>query len=433
MRWKYNILVIPVASQMVDNRVINGLKNYVQEKITKNNENTSIKFIDEVMNERNWEDLTSEINRILDDFDGFIIVHLSGGTSRIVLEFLTDLNNIKPFALLALSRYNSLPSALNTRERIIQFLTKEIYIPILYEKYDLEDLFHYFYVADKVLQRYDVLFLAPTIGVKVQPNFRLVRPTRLSRFTKELSDEELDNLLDELRAQVKIEYNGTKEEKIALSLYKNLKSAMETFADKYKYDEVKGLACLDCYYMMRRRGIAPCLAVSLLLRDGFLIACQRDLSSLFAMLLLKLLTGQPSWIADVSGLNREENSLILSHSCFNLSMATSAEAVLHPITRLPYSVKAEVNMDGKVTLFTIDPVTEDFDVEVGEIVSLNKYEDTFESTQIEVKLLSTSIKEFLKKSHRGHYIVTWGDWKDDLKRINNLIIQVKTIRRLKGK
>lgn len=433
MPQKHNILLIPVASRMVSKKLIDDLKNNVQEKIEEENKNANIESIDEVMNEENWEDLTSEINRILDNFDGFIITHLSGGTSRIVLEFLSDLNNIKPFALLALSKFNSLPSALNTRERIIQFLAKKIYIPILYEKYNLRDLFRYFYVINNVLKRYNVLFLAPTVGVKVQPNFKLVRPARLSKFTREISDKELSEVLDELKTQIKIEYKGEKREKIALSLYKNLKIAMERFANKYMYGGVKGLACLDCYYIMRRIGVAPCLAVSALLKDGFLVACQRDLSSLFAMLLLKLLTGQPSWIADVSGLNEKENSLILSHSCFNLSMASSAEAILHPITHLPYSIKAIVDLNKKVTLFTIDPVNENFDVEVGEIISLNKYENTFESTQIEVKLLSTSIEEFIKRSHRGHYIITWGDWRRDLERINKLIIQVRTIQMLKGK
>ena len=381
MQSRYNILAVPIASQMMDNIKVMELRDHVKELLINSNKDTNIVFTDEVMNERNWEDLTLEINRILDKFDGFIIIHLTGGTSRIVLEFLTDLNNIKPFALLALSRYNSLPSALNTRERIIQFLSKEVHIPIIYEKYDLEKLFHYFNVVDKALQRYDVLFLAPAIGVKVQPNFRLIRPARFSRFVKELSDKELNELLGKLRSTLKINYKGTKEERIAISLYKNLKIALENLSVKYGYSEIKGLACLDCYYIMRRRQVAPCLAVSLLLNDGFLVACQRDLLSLFAMLLLRLLTGQSSWIADVAKINRKENSLVLSHSCFNLSMATSAEVIPHPITHLPYSVRATVNAGTNVTLFTIDPATERFDALVGEIIDLRSYEPSFESTQ----------------------------------------------------
>lgn len=433
MSLKYNVLVIPVASQMVNLSHVSELEEELLSRLVSSNKYTNIDVISQIMNEKNWEEVTSEVNKIIDNYDGLIIAHLTGGTSRIVLEFLTDLENVKPFALFALSRYNSLPSALNTRERIIQFLSKEIHIPIIYEKYELDELFRYFYVVDKVLQKYNILFIAPTMGVKVQPNFRLIRPTRLSKVVKDISEEQISIVLERSKNYVKLNYNGSVEEKLAISLYQNLKSMINNSSSSYEKSGIKGFACLDCYYIMRRRKVAPCLAVSMLLGEGYLIACQRDLSSLFAMLLLKLLTGQPSWIADVSILNRENNSLILSHSCFNLTMSNKAEATLHPLTKLPYAIRAEINPGKKVTLLTIDPVNEEFDVEIGEIINLSKYRKDLEATQIEVRLISTHVDDFLRKSHRGHYIVTWGDWRRDLENINNLIIQVKTIRALKGK
>ncbi len=434
MSTKYNVLAIPVASQMVSKSKAIELKEDIKEKMIRNNENTKIEFLENIMNERNWEDITLEVNKSLDYYDGFLIIHLSGGTSRIVLEFLTDLMNIKPFALFAVPKYNSLPSALNTRERIIQFLSKEIYIPIIYDRYDLEGLFKDFYVVDKVLRKYDVLFIAPAIGVKVQPNFRLIRPSRLSKIMKKMSDKEIAVNLKEIKNYIKLDYRGSDNEKLSLSLYISLKSMLQNSMPKNTRREVPGLACLDCYYMMRKRDIAPCLAVSLLLNDGFLIACQRDLSSLFAMLLLRLLTGQPAWIADVSKLDKERNTIILSHSCFNLAMADGvAEAIMHPITNLPYAVRADMKPGKKITMLTIDPVTEEFDVETGEIVDLDSYEEGFEASQIGIKLLNTDVEEFLKKSHRGHYTITLGDWRQDLERINKFIIQVKTIRMLKGK
>ncbi len=426
------LLVIPVISRVSARKVSREFIENIYKKLKERNKNIEIKIFDPIVDERNLEEVIPRIDNELKDYNGFVIAHLTGGTSKIALEILTNLSVIKPFALLAFSSYNSMPSALNTRERMLQMLSRQIYIPIIYEQYELESLAKRFYIVDKTLKRYNVLFLGPAVGIKVPFNFRLIRSIKLSHLLRKVSDEEIEGVLKSTKDMM-IEFKGSENEKKAIALYINLRKAIDSFYTKRKMENAP-LVCIECYYFMRKIGIAPCLAVSLLLKEGVLITCQRDVFSLFIMLLLHFLTDQPIWVADLSKIDIAKNSIVFSHSCSNLAMIDGmSEAIYHPLTNLPFAVRARFKLGEKVTIVSINPITEEFEVQLGEVIGPKEFYDDIEASQMEVRLQEQDVTKLIESSLRGHYVLVYGDWKEEIEEVYKILRQTRTMLLLKGK
>lgn len=428
------IAIIPLASVIVDREAVNAVNEIIKGRIKKETEEiVNIEYLDIIIDERNIEDGISKVDRILKDCDGFILTHLTGGTSKIALEILTNISAIKPFALMAFSKFNSLPSALNTREKITQILSKHIHIPIIYEEYNILPIAKIFHAVEKTLERHNVLFLGPTVGIKVPTNFKLIRSVRVSTLFKSITEHEVLKALEEISGIIKINYNGKEAEKKAIALYLNLRRTINNILNRKGANDLP-LVCIECYFFMRKMGFAPCLAVSLLLKDGVLITCQRDVLSLFLMLLIFYLTGQIAWIADLSQIDEKENTALFTHSCANLTMTEGMpEAIYHPISNVPYAVKASFKESQTVTIINIDVLTEKFNVFLGKTVKQEVYHDTLESNQMRIKLIDIDVRKLINMSERGHFAILYGDWKKDIERLYQVYQQAKTMLLLKGK
>lgn len=429
------LLIIPLASitAISKNEATNALAD-IKSNILSSHQIVDIDItFEDIINEENFDAKIEEIDEKLKDFSGFIILHLTGGTSKIAIEILTTIRNIKPFALMAHEYYNSLPSALNTRERVLDLLNSYVPIPILFKDFSIEKIAWILHSVDLVLRRHDVFFIGKTVDIKIPPNFRLIRARSLKGFFK-ISESELLQLIDELKDMIiwHGEINDT--QKKALAFYINLKKRI--LGDSaLKEKRMVPLACIDCYYIMRRAKIAPCLAVSLLLKDGVIITCQRDVMSLFVMLLLKYLTRQPVWLADLISIYPEKESALFAHSCINpqfFDYEKKLEIIDHPLTGLPFVVKAHPKINTPITIVTIDPLEMKLHFFEGVIIGPQKIISKSEANQIEVKI-SGDILNLINNMPRGHFLLVHGSWKRDLEILSQILMQAKIMRALKGR
>ena len=426
------ILIIPLASIAIDRTEVDKLWVDICNKLSEYSRGINLIFFEPIIDERNLSSMINKIDTILKNCNGLILLHLTGGTSKLAIEILTNISNIRPFALFAHNLLNSLTSALNTRERLSQLLATEIYIPIIYQNYDLRTIIKMLYVADQALTKHDVLFFGPPVGIKIPINFRLIRGARLTSILEKAEDDEIQETLKSLENTIKIDYKGTEAEAKAISLYINLKRVIQNFFSKRKYEQFP-LVCIECYYFMVKYKVAPCLAVSLLLRENILVACQRDVYSLYGMLILRLLTGNPVWNADLSAIDTEDNVAIFSHSCVNpLLGEEGGEAVYHPLTNLPYSMKIDRYKGGRVTIVSLDTLKEELHPFLGEILDYKIAQNKLETNQVAIKLLSKRVSELLEKTQRGHFLIVHGDWVKEINELSKILKQAKIIMMLKG-
>ena len=106
---KPRVLIIPLASVAVDRENIKNLLNDFIQKIQEYNSSKIGISLFEIVDERNISDmLIKRIDNELINHHGLLLLHLTGGTSKISVEILTNISNVKPFALLAHKYFNSL-------------------------------------------------------------------------------------------------------------------------------------------------------------------------------------------------------------------------------------------------------------------------------------------------------------------------------------
>ncbi|MEL9991648.1 MAG: fucose isomerase [Thermoproteus sp.] len=95
---------------------------------------------------------------------------------------------------------------------------------------------------------------------------------------------------------------------------------------------------LTCFPFIMKRGLTPCLALSLMNSEGDLVACEGDLQALTAMIISRSLTGFSGWIANVVYARSEE--AFFAHCTLALNMARTWRLMPHFETGRPYGLAA---------------------------------------------------------------------------------------------
>ena len=108
-------------------------------------------------------------------------------------------------------------------------------------------------------------------------------------------------------------------------LYLALKRIMEK--------EGASVVTINCYEggLAALKEVTPCFALSKLNDEGFIGVCEADFPALIAMCLIRLLTGKPSFMADVV-IMPEKNWLILSHCSSPLRLTDGRNELPYRVT-----------------------------------------------------------------------------------------------------
>jgi len=79
----------------------------------------------------------------------------------------------------------------------------------------------------------------------------------------------------------------------------------------------------DCFDLLGRLGMTPCVIVGLLLEHGITAVCEADPGALILMAVCHLLTGQAPWMANLAGFDLASGTILLAHctACPSLSSA----------------------------------------------------------------------------------------------------------------
>ena len=70
---------------------------------------------------------------------------------------------------------------------------------------------------------------------------------------------------------------------------------------------------IECFSLLSQTESTACYALSHLNDKGTVAGCEGDLPSTFTMMIVKLLIGQASFMANVASVDQEQNSAILAH------------------------------------------------------------------------------------------------------------------------
>lgn len=348
-----------------------------------------------------------------EEYDSVVVFAGSGGTGSLIGKITKG----RDWFIWSYDENNSLPSALSAREKMVAeggWRGKLVYNDLSQAPQEI------------VAEAYATRTLKTLRGAKIvligdeEGELKEWEPTReflkghLQIETVPIPTEKLRSAMkhvsvDQISAVSKerlrnIEFVGASQGDVekSLRLYLALKGIVDETASR-------GLA-LDCYRFMRRTGMTPCLALTLLNDDGVQGMCEGDLEAGPLMLLLHAISGQPVWIANIAKLDLKNGIVTLAH-CSAPMKLSEPEGVTRLMSHFESSLGVSLDVPlrrGNVTLahFSLNPAK--LVACTGEVIESQLGHWKLSRTQADVKL-NCNPTAFLEGTG-NHQTVSYGEY-----------------------
>lgn len=354
-----------------------------------------------------------EINK-LKNYDYLILLHLTGGTSGLATRI--GVSHGGPIILLALTRHNSLASALSARAKLVD---KDIKTRLIYfdNANDLLLEFTPLYQGIKAaieLKKMRILEInedgtvsdkAKLFMEKIGGEVIAVSHGELLKIGREASREELREL--EKHVRLYIDLSGTERDKLddVLSIY----YAMRKLVSEKGAEAIS----IDCFQLVVKHRITPCLAVAMMNTDGIPTACEDDFHSLVMLYLSLALTGEPGWIANPSGIT-PNGYLRFAHCTIAPSIGAKCGLTTHFESGHPYAVFCRFRQ--KRLLFgRLNLGYDKIKIYRGKVIESGLLEPEFCRTQLIVDTGPLKPEEFVEKAIGNHHVFM--PWREDLEKM----------------
>ena len=219
---------------------------------------------------------------------------------------------------------------------------------------------------------------------------------RSSKVDRDLMDKVLRNAR---RVEVSEEDLGE-----ALRVYLALKEIVE----EHHLDALT----IKCFDLIGDLGTTACLALSLLQDDGIVAGCEGDVLGLLSMILGKLLSGSPTFIANISEIG--EDYISLTHCAIALSMVDEYRLLTHFESGIGVGVSGRIYDGGRVTLLRFRPDLRKLRVIRGMILDSNPFKALACRTQLKIRVKG-DLGKILEDPLGNHHVMALGDLVDAVK------------------
>ena len=148
----------------------------------------------------------------------------------------------------------------------------------------------------------------------------------------ELVDE---RIMIDTKAMKRFLEKPPRREDLRKSLY--IHGALTRLCQKY---QLSGFT-LRCFDLLQTKQETSCLAFGMLNDEGYVATCEGDVPTMLTMVLLKELTGKPSFMANPSELHVDEGEAIYAHCTCPFSMLRSYTLGTHFESGLGFGIRGE--------------------------------------------------------------------------------------------
>ncbi len=350
------------------------------------------------------------------DTDLLILVHLTGGTSSLAYRTavaLSDKGLSLPILLLAHSKHNSLASALSARIKLLKsgFKTYLIYSD---NKNDLLRKFTAFYQGVKAgymlgkLKVLDInadgqlsikakLFMEKT-GSRVEP----ISFEELMKIGEDASRDEVESLIDHVSDYLDLSSIRSEELDRIMRVYYAMRRLV---ADK----GYTGIV-IDCFPLIMKYHVTPCIPVAMMNSDGIPTACEGDYHSLIMMYLSLALTGRPGWISNPSGVTGD-GYLRFAHCTIAPILGRDCWATTHFETGYHYAIACKYRYH-RVLFGRVNESMDSVIIYRGVVKDSGLLEPGYCRTQLIIDTGPLSGEEFIEEAWGNHHVSM--PWREDL-------------------
>ncbi|MHA1136665.1 MAG: hypothetical protein ACTSSE_09275 [Candidatus Thorarchaeota archaeon] len=165
---------------------------------------------------------------------------------------------------------------------------------------------------------------------------------------------------------------------------------------------------VQCFTLLMDTSISGCYSLSYLNdKEKFVAGCEGDIPATFTMMLSKLLTETPSFMANVASIDQELNSAVFAHCTIPTSITEKYEITNHFETGMSIGVRGKLPLTEVTVVKVFGEDLSDYWVSGGTIIE-NLVNDTGCRTQIRVAM-EEPVDYFLEESLANHHIIVLGD------------------------
>lgn len=340
------IIVVPFASEVHGKEYYVGIYDVIKNYLSR----YGVEIHKEIITEY------EEAVRIGKKYSQFlpIAIVLTGGTSKLIEGFV-DSGNIERILMLSHSEHNSLASAISARNKI----ERKGGIGLIYHCPDITGTEFELIVKNLmkiaksistivgckigiVVDRETKNDIEETFEAKFNASIHIKTFNQIFEEMNKYSENKVEDVKKHIEKVIKI--NGPDEH---LNNIARLYLALKDFVISEKLDAVT----IDCFPFILKKGITPCIPLSLLNSEGIVAGCEADVSALLGLILARTLSNRSGWIANVVDVT--SNRCVLAHCTIALDIAKNVKAESHFESGKPYAVLGEYYAD-TVTILSID-------------------------------------------------------------------------------
>ncbi len=166
---------------------------------------------------------------------------------------------------------------------------------------------------------------------------------------------------------------------------------------------------VQCFTLLQDTGISGCFSLSYLNDiEDFVAGCEGDIPATFTLLLAKLLTDTPSFMANVASVNQELNTAVFAHCTIPTGITEEYEITNHFETGLSVGVRGKLPLTEVTIVKVFGEDLSKYWVAGGTIID-NLVNETGCRTQIRV-VMDEPVDYFLEESLANHHIVVLGNY-----------------------
>ena len=341
----------------------------------------------------------------------------TGGIEQEVVEFLSKAKLSPSIVLLSYERQNSLPASMELKAYLTsQGLESRIVHAPLDKLVQLASKWCRFsQVEERIAQS--------KLGLLGNPSSWLVAShvdtnAVQERWGATIEKFPLTDLLKQIDEMTPIETGGGFEEFVSMAACVDVtdealrdadrvSQAVRRFVKQNHLDAVT----VKCFSLLHRTGITGCLALSQINDTENLSAgCEGDIPSTFTMMLIKFLTGQSAFMANVTGIDQDNNSVAFAHCTVPLGIVDSYEITSHAETGKSVGLRGQFKPQEVTIIKVFGNDLSQYWVSGGTLLENLGVEGNCR-TQIRVSL-EESVDYFLEKPLANHHLIVLGEHAD---------------------
>ena len=180
--------------------------------------------------------------------------------------------------------------------------------------------------------------------------------------------------------------------------------ALKELIEDYGLDAIT----VRCFELLLRHHTTGCLALSYLNNEDIVSGCEGDCQAVFSMLLLNILTGGKSFMANPAYIDIEKNNIVLAHCTIPTCLTDSYVIRNHFESHMGVSIQG-IMKKGPVTIFKCGGGRLDkYFLASGELLE-NLEDENMCRTQLKIHL-NADTGYFLRNPIANHHILIEGDY-----------------------